>query len=209
MARTASIPPMSGITMSIVTRSGLSWRYRSTAWEPVSASPMTSYPAWVRMSVIIVRMKIASSQTSTVWATVVSLVQASRRLRTQRLGSEQRAEQRLERQPGHPGDAAADVKIFDLVDLEPDPPAEEREHDQPFAGRGIGQSQQHRRAHGCDQRAAHIGEPANRRWSARNPRQHRGGDNLAHGGHRKGEPLAARATDHQSLPIRVSHRPGF
>src|ERR1043166_7549716 len=57
ISRTASMPPMSGITISMVTRSGLSWRYRSTAWAPVSASPMTSYPAWVRMSVVIVRMK--------------------------------------------------------------------------------------------------------------------------------------------------------
>src|SRR5438876_992708 len=36
IARTASMPPMSGITMSIVTRSGLSCRYFSTAWAPVS-----------------------------------------------------------------------------------------------------------------------------------------------------------------------------
>jgi hypothetical protein len=57
---------MSGITMSMVTRSGLSWRYLSTACTPDSASPTTSNPAWLRMSLIIVRMKMASSQTRTV-----------------------------------------------------------------------------------------------------------------------------------------------
>src|SRR5206468_11531222 len=61
------------ITMSIVTRSGLSCRYFSTAWVPVSASPTTSNPACARMSVIIVRMKMASSQTRTVWLTARSL----------------------------------------------------------------------------------------------------------------------------------------
>src|SRR5260370_1229352 len=65
--------PRGGITMSIVTRSGLSWRYFSTAWVPVSASPTTSNPACARMSVIIVRMKMASSQTRTVWLTARSL----------------------------------------------------------------------------------------------------------------------------------------
>src|SRR6266508_2532752 len=73
ISRTASMPPMSGITMSIVTRSGFSWRYFSTAWLPVSASPTTSNPAWARISVIIVRMKMASSQTRTVWLTARSL----------------------------------------------------------------------------------------------------------------------------------------
>jgi hypothetical protein len=57
---------MSGMTMSMVTRSGLSWRYFCTAWTPDSASPTTSNPAWARMSLIIVRMKMASSQTRTV-----------------------------------------------------------------------------------------------------------------------------------------------
>ena len=37
--------------------------------RPISASPTTSNPACVRMSLIIVRMKMASSQTSTVWLT--------------------------------------------------------------------------------------------------------------------------------------------
>src|SRR5690242_798256 len=67
------MPPISGMTMSMVTRSGLSCRYFSTAWVPVSASPTTSNPAWARMSVIIVRMKMASSQTRTVWLTARSL----------------------------------------------------------------------------------------------------------------------------------------
>src|SRR5438045_1602438 len=67
------MPPMSGITMSIVTRSGLSCRYFSTACVPVSASPTTSKPACPRMSLIIVRMKMASSQTRTVWLTARSL----------------------------------------------------------------------------------------------------------------------------------------
>src|SRR2546427_2810014 len=82
ISRTASIPPMSGITMSIVTRSGFSCRYFSTAWVPVSASPTTSNPACPRMSLIIVRMKMASSQTRTVWLTARSL------------GSQNRAQQR-------------------------------------------------------------------------------------------------------------------
>src|SRR3954466_4054688 len=78
ISRTASMPPMSGITMSIVTRSGLSWRYFSTACVPVSASPTTSNPACARMSVIIVRMKMASSQTRTVWLTARSLSSQNR-----------------------------------------------------------------------------------------------------------------------------------
>src|SRR5437867_952281 len=82
ISRTASMPPMSGITMSIVTRSGLSCRYFSTACVPVSASPTTSNPACPRMSLIIVRMKMASSQTRTVWLTARSL------------GSQNRAQQR-------------------------------------------------------------------------------------------------------------------
>src|SRR6266540_3277837 len=78
ISRTASMPPMSGITMSIVTRSGFSCRYFSTACVPVSASPTTSNPAWARMSVIIVRMKMASSQTRTVWLTARSLSSQNR-----------------------------------------------------------------------------------------------------------------------------------
>src|SRR4029077_16925132 len=82
ISRPASMPPRSGITMSIVRRSGLSCRYFSTAWVPVSASPTTSNPACPRMSLIIVRMKMASSQTRTVWLTARSL------------GSQNRAQQR-------------------------------------------------------------------------------------------------------------------
>src|SRR5947207_12693689 len=78
ISRTASMPPISGITMSIVTRSGLSCRYFSTAWVPVSASPTTSNPACARISVIIVRMKMASSQTRTVWLTARSLSSQNR-----------------------------------------------------------------------------------------------------------------------------------
>ena len=66
ISRTASIPPMSGMTMSMVTRSGLRARYFSTACSPVSASPTIWKPACVRMSPIMVRMKIASSQINTV-----------------------------------------------------------------------------------------------------------------------------------------------
>src|SRR5215510_12496368 len=92
ISRTASIPPMSGITMSIVTRSGLSCRYFSTACVPVSASPTTSNPACARMSVIIVRMKMASSQTRTVWLTARSL---SSQNRAQQRGDVQHNEQIL------------------------------------------------------------------------------------------------------------------
>src|SRR6266550_6544006 len=78
IARAASIPLISGITMSMVTRSGLSCLYFSTACVPVSASPTISNPALRRMSVIIVRMKIASSQTRTVWLTARSLCSQNR-----------------------------------------------------------------------------------------------------------------------------------
>src|SRR5712671_1717953 len=63
---TASMPPISGMMMSIVTRSGFSCWYFSTACFPFSASPTTVNPAWERMSLTIVRMNTASSQTSTV-----------------------------------------------------------------------------------------------------------------------------------------------
>jgi hypothetical protein len=65
ISRTASMPPMSGMTISMVTKSGRSCLYFSTACSPVSASPTTSNPACVRMSLTIVRMKIASSQIRT------------------------------------------------------------------------------------------------------------------------------------------------
>src|SRR6476646_3007406 len=70
---TASMPPISGMMMSIVTRSGLNCWYFSTACLPFSASPTTVNPAWDRMSLTIVRMKTASSQTSTVLLTLPPL----------------------------------------------------------------------------------------------------------------------------------------
>src|SRR4051812_8915591 len=70
---TASMPPISGMMMSIVTRSGLSCWYFSTACFPFSASPTTVNPACDRMSLTIVRMKTASSHTSTVLLTLPPL----------------------------------------------------------------------------------------------------------------------------------------
>jgi hypothetical protein len=69
ISRTASMPPMSGITMSIVTRSGAAAGTSRPACTPVSASPTISNPACCRMSPTIVRMKMASSQIKTVWLT--------------------------------------------------------------------------------------------------------------------------------------------
>src|SRR5689334_2523339 len=69
---TASMPPISGMMISIVTRSGLSCLYFSTACLPFSASPTTVKPACDRMSLTIVRMNTASSQTSTVLLTLSS-----------------------------------------------------------------------------------------------------------------------------------------
>src|SRR5438876_11715891 len=70
---TASIPPISGMMMSIVTRSGFSCLYFSTACLPFSASPTTVNPACARISLTIVRMNTASSQTSTVLLTLPPL----------------------------------------------------------------------------------------------------------------------------------------
>src|SRR6476646_1513115 len=70
---TASMPPISGMMMSIVTRSGLSCWYFSTACLPFSASPTTVKPACDKMSLTIVRMKTASSHTSTVLLTLPPL----------------------------------------------------------------------------------------------------------------------------------------
>src|SRR5216110_1840105 len=70
---TASMPPISGMMMSIVTRSGFSCWYFSTACLPFSASPTTVNPACDRMSLTIVRMKTASSHTSTVLLTLPPL----------------------------------------------------------------------------------------------------------------------------------------
>src|SRR5207237_782590 len=69
ISRTASMPPMSGITMSIVTRSGLSSLYLATACTPLSASPTTSKPACATMSPLIVRMTMASAKARTVCLT--------------------------------------------------------------------------------------------------------------------------------------------
>src|SRR5437870_8380246 len=104
ISRTASMPPMSGMTMSMVTRSGLSWRYFSTAWVPVSASPTTSNPACARMSVIIVRMKMASSQTRTVWLT-------GRSLRSQNRAQQRRDVQHDEQLTIAPADGAHQGRI--------------------------------------------------------------------------------------------------
>src|SRR5688572_26338740 len=60
------MPPMSGITMSMVTRSGCSSLYLATASAPVWACPTTEKPALDRMSDNMVRMKTASSQIRTV-----------------------------------------------------------------------------------------------------------------------------------------------
>src|ERR1700681_546096 len=70
---TASMPPISGMMMSIVTRSGLSCWYFSTACFPFSASPTTVNPACERISLTMVRMNTASSQTSTVLLTLPPL----------------------------------------------------------------------------------------------------------------------------------------
>src|SRR5437868_474983 len=70
---TASMPPISGMMMSIVTKSGFSCWYFSTACLPFSASPTTVNPACDRMSLTIVRMNTASSQTSTVLLTLPPL----------------------------------------------------------------------------------------------------------------------------------------
>src|SRR3954469_25291186 len=70
---TASIPPISGMMMSIVTRSGLSFWYFSTACLPFSASPTTVKPACARISLTMVRMNTASSHTSTVLPTLPPL----------------------------------------------------------------------------------------------------------------------------------------
>src|SRR5512140_1554534 len=64
------------MTMSMVTRSGLSSRKRLTAWTPSSASPATAKPALVKMSRNVLRMKSASSTISTrLWGIALSLHQ--------------------------------------------------------------------------------------------------------------------------------------
>ena len=59
------MPFFSGITMSMVVRSGPSARYFSTASLPLPASPTTSKPLSTKMLRSIVRMKRASSTIST------------------------------------------------------------------------------------------------------------------------------------------------
>ena len=68
ISRVASMPLLNGITMSIVVRSGLSSLYFSTASRPFAASPTTSKPPDAKMSLIMLRMKIASSTTRTRFA---------------------------------------------------------------------------------------------------------------------------------------------
>ncbi len=65
ISRVASMPLLKGMTMSIVVRSGLSSLYFSTASSPLAASPTTSKPPDAKMSLIMFRMKIASSTTRT------------------------------------------------------------------------------------------------------------------------------------------------
>src|SRR5260221_11890147 len=64
------------MTMSMVTRSGLSSRNRFTAWTPSSASPAMEKPALVKMSRNVLRMKSASSTMSTrLWGIALRLHQ--------------------------------------------------------------------------------------------------------------------------------------
>src|SRR5215472_10751435 len=65
ISRVASIPLLKGITMSMVVRSGRSSLCFSTASTPLDASPTTSNPPEAKMSLIMFRMKIASSTTRT------------------------------------------------------------------------------------------------------------------------------------------------
>src|SRR5690606_874368 len=78
ISRVASMPLLKGITMSIVVRSGFSSRKRSTASSPLAASPTPSNPPDAKMSLIMFRMKMASSTTRTRFAMGVSLLQSSR-----------------------------------------------------------------------------------------------------------------------------------
>ena len=68
ISRVASMPLLNGITMSIVVRSGFSSLYFSTASSPFAASPATSNPEPEKMSLIMFRMKIASSTIRTRFA---------------------------------------------------------------------------------------------------------------------------------------------
>ncbi|EMI13396.1 hypothetical protein C883_3411 [Bacillus stratosphericus LAMA 585] len=64
----AVIPSISGIVISIVTRSGDVSLYFSTACAPFSASPTTSNPFFTRISLIIILMNAASSTINTLVA---------------------------------------------------------------------------------------------------------------------------------------------
>src|SRR5581483_11020176 len=184
ISRTASIPPMSGITMSMVTRSGLSCLYFSTAWDPVSASPTISKPAWARMSLIIVRMKMASSQTRTVWPTHPSLGRQDRS--QQRVGIEHHEQlpgappHRVHQRGVHAGQGLPALqgvrpggeKVHHLVDREAEDPLA------PVHLEENGGLRRRRRRllperppplHHGHQRAPHVGEP-----------RHRGADEVAH-----------------------------
>src|SRR5579859_1570500 len=66
---TASMPFISGITISIVTRSGLVFRYISTASLPVEASPARTKLSFRTMFFRRVRMKVESSTNKTLVAT--------------------------------------------------------------------------------------------------------------------------------------------
>jgi len=68
ISRVASMPLLNGITMSIVVRSGFSSLYFSTASRPLAASPTTWKPDPEKMSLIMFRMKIASSTIRTRFA---------------------------------------------------------------------------------------------------------------------------------------------
>src|SRR5690606_15621579 len=59
----AAIPSFSGIVISIVTKSGFSSLYFSTACTPSTASPTTSKPFFTNISLIIILINAASSTT--------------------------------------------------------------------------------------------------------------------------------------------------
>ena len=72
ISRVASMPLLNGMTMSMVVRSGLSSLNFSTASRPLAASPTTSKPPPAKMSLIMLRMKIASSTMRTRFAILES-----------------------------------------------------------------------------------------------------------------------------------------
>ncbi|KJZ82715.1 Chemotaxis regulator - transmits chemoreceptor signals to flagelllar motor components CheY [Clostridium sp. IBUN13A] len=62
---TASIPSISGIVISIVTTSGFSFLYISTATIPLFASPTISKSFFSKISFIIILINAASSTIKT------------------------------------------------------------------------------------------------------------------------------------------------